>query len=251
MIKNTFASIIEIVEEINSLDFFYDVGSKVILVDKTNDVKKEITTRIVYDLVIEIEIEENKIMIFDHYLDTKFGNEFISIWDKEITNRGLEFSAKKMKDTIIEDYKHLKFLVKSLAELKEIIVGLYTFQILIKHILRNGKVPTPTWNKNHPDYDNWNNYFSIKPITAGIIDGIVDEVIGIPTGIFSLYEIASSGNKEKEILDKFFNIDVNNKLIEMYQKDYGIDEIMSEYKAGKTFISAGTMMSENMEEILK
>jgi hypothetical protein len=243
MIKNTFISIIEIVEEINSLEFFYDVGSKIILVDKTNNIKKEITTRIIYDLVIEIEVKENKTIIFDHYLDTNFGNEFTSILDKEITNRGLNFSAKTIKNTIFEDYKHLKFTVNSVAELKEIIAALYTFQILIKHILKNGKIPTPTWNKNHPNYNTWNNYFSIKPITAGIIDGIIDEIISIPTGVFSLYEITYSRKKEKEILDTFFNTEVNIKLIEMYQKEYGIDKITSEYKAGKAFISTGTMLS--------
>ncbi len=251
MIKNTFNSIVEIVEEINALDFFNDIGSKIILVDKTYDIEKEISTRILYDLVIEIHIEENRITLFDHSLDINFGNEFSLIWDKEIINRGLDFSSKKMNKMIIEDYKHLKFNVTNLANLKEIIVGLYTFQILIKYILRNGKIPTPTWNKNHPDYDNWKSYYTIKPITAGTIDAIVDEIIGIPTGIYTLYEIASFGNYEKELLDKFFKLEVNSKLIEMYQNQYGINEILSEYKAGKTFISVGTMRSDKIEEILK
>ncbi|PTX62722.1 hypothetical protein C8N46_102119 [Kordia periserrulae] len=240
-------SLTKIIEEINSLDFFDEVESKVILFDETSHQAKEISTRKYSDLVIEIRIRQGEIVHFNHYLDKKFGNEFVAIWEKEILNRGLEHSVSNLMDEIVEDYKTIKFGIPKYTDIEQIVKSLYVFQIVTKTILRNGKLPMSLWNENHPKFGSWKKYFTIHPIVAGMIDAMIDEITKIPVAISVLYEIAYIETTEQLMLDRFFNLEVNKKAIEMYQEEEQMSRVESEYKAGKVFISVGLLLG-NKEE---
>ncbi|KAB8152989.1 hypothetical protein EZY14_011425 [Kordia sp. TARA_039_SRF] len=240
-------SLTKIIEDINSLDFFYEVGSKVILFDETSHQAKEISTRKYYDLVIEIRIRQGEIVYFNHHLDKKFGNEFVAIWEKEILNRGLEYSVSNLIGEIIEDYKTIEFGIPNYTDIEQIVKSLYVFQILIKAILRNGKLPMSFWNENHPKFDSWKKYFTVHPIVAGIIDAMIDEITKMPAAISTLYELAYIETTEQLILDRFFNVEVNKKTIEMYQEQEQMSLVESKYKAGRVFISVGLLLGSKEE----
>lgn len=249
-----FENIIHTIERIKSEDFLKEASYNITIIElegRKTIQKESFVSRKIYDLKIIIEIEKNNILSFKHVLTDSFLEEFIPIWEKEIKNREIDTSIKKIRKNLLRDYSTIQITEVKKENIELIIKSLLVFQIITKYIFKNGKLPRAMWYSKDPDYIQWKKYFSLKPIIAGLIDGLIDEITGINMAILNLYEIAFDKKIETQIEINFLKTERNKGLIELYRNEENMDNDDSEHKAGMALISVSTMLSDNVKKLIE
>ncbi len=245
MTENDFYKINEEIEKIKSVNFFDNINAEIKITNKLQKQKTTICFGNNSDLFIEIVFLKSDRIIFNHYLKNAFADEFWPQWQKEIKKRGLEFNSIDIKKEVINDYLDLQFPNLKTFEIIPVVKGLFVMQILLKYVLENAKLPKAVWNEKDVDHKRWEKYFKVKPMTGGILDGLIDEIDSIPEAFNYIYQLMTVENLEENEFAKLHSIIDDKKLVELYIKNEGLNRIESKHKAAQTYISVGRLLTIN------
>ncbi|HRP90498.1 MAG TPA: hypothetical protein PKX92_10730 [Edaphocola sp.] len=186
--------------------------------------------------------------------------EFEKKWIEEARKRGLDVDIPEMREDIIaflnSKEAELSFGKKFLREIRTwfdtsvagYIEGIQATQKITRNIWDAGVINESTWHstgENSAEHTKWPVYMQFNPVVGGAVDGIIDEIVGIPMACKSVYEIATDDEKRKA-LAKVFTSEGFSQMLD------GLKESVTELRddaevrghfGGQTAVSVISMMS--------
>jgi hypothetical protein len=220
---------------------------------KTNDDIK------INDIVIQIFLDADGTVSINHKVNNKYLEEFEEKWSLEASERGLDLDISAMRQEVIHYFNselaEKSFKDRFLQEVKSwwddgvgnYIEAVQSTQKITKHIWEEGTINRGIWHSTNEDakeYQLWPEYMHLYPVLGGAIDGIVDEIVGIPLACKSIYEIATDDEKKQAFAQVFTKEGFNAILggIKQQARDIRDDEEIKSHFAGQTTVMAGTML---------
>jgi hypothetical protein len=166
------------------------------------------------ELLIRIDLDNDKIIKYQfHFLDNYLADCLENIRE-EAKNRGLDFfSVEKMRLEILDDLKSVTISQLDVATILGFTNCLLVFQYLHKHILRNLALPKSIWFSEDEAYHLWHEEHRLHPIIAGQLDGLIDEIIALPSAIFRIYELYFTNGTKDKITSQSINLQQYNDLL--------------------------------------
>ena len=194
----------------------------------------------------KVNTPENGVVIYYHYdtdnnrlgykveVDkTYFGNN--------LSDEDFDFSKKTFKEGLNNLIAELKAVDDWSAEIFEITVGLNN---RIKQLLNVLVLPEEMWNPDNAIYNEVPVHF--KPLPAGLIDGVLEEVKSVPLLISLVIDYNTSKETQQKIDALVSDFDFTDAMDKWYEsrKDLytsGPAHII-EYRTGKDVVGVGTLI---------
>ncbi len=223
-----------------------EINKEILIVDNTESNNP--------DLLITVDIDENKKITITQNLSSNYLKEFEDIWKKEMLLRGLKYNITDIRKKVIQYFEDIKFNQVKIKDLKLIFEVIFFMHILTQYIFRHGSLPMEVWYNKHPLYRDWEKYITIKPIIAGILDFYIDKIIGILISIHIIYEIVMSDIFSKKNLQEKVSNKIYKKKSESIKKkmlEELIDRDRSEYETINTLFYVSTLLSDDLLESIE
>src|SRR5690554_913709 len=164
------------------------------------------------DINIQIFLNADGTYSIKHKFSETYLKEFEKKWIEEARKRGLDVDIPEMRADIIaflnSKEAELSFGEKFLREMRTwfdasvagYIEGIQATQKITRNIWDEGVINESTWHstgENSAEHTKWPVYMQFNPIVGGAVDGVIDEIVGIPMACKSVYEIATDDEKRK------------------------------------------------------
>ncbi len=245
MDKQIFKMISESLLENLTSKFFE--GHKLRLVIFNEGEKNEISEG--NEIEVEIIIEGDKVVDYQFYIKNNYLSEDLNFITYEIEQRGMTNSIEEIRLRIIDEFKYLSISSLEVKDVLNFTKALLFFEKVTKFIFKNLKIPKGLWHSKSLDEENWQNYLHIKPKTAGLLDGLIDEITPIATSIFYIYELCFVDGREEQILnvlesDLYYNLKLE------YEDEFPDDDEERSHKAMQTIISVSALYDKSTFENL-
>jgi hypothetical protein len=130
--------------------------------------------------------------------------------------------------------------------------GVQVSQKIAKNVWDEGTINKSTWHstgEHAEEHPKWPGYSQFNPFVGGAMDGVIDEVVGIPVAIKGVYEIMTD-KEQREAMAAMFTKDGFNQMVEsMAQEvvDIGTDKERLTHAGGNTTIKVATMLVPGMQ----
>ncbi len=211
----------------------------------------------VYDVAIDIIVDEKGNIIVKHHAHENYLKEYVDKWQQEAKARGLDINIEDLRQKVLADFESIetekgfydKFIqgVKSTFNNKiaGYVEGVQATQKVARNVWKDGEINKSLWHSKEEEHQQWPSYMETHPVTGGITDGVVDEIVGIPMAIKTVYEIATDEEKRKAFANVFTKEGLKQLADGFTQeaKDtYNDDEKLGHFSA-KTTVSVVSMMS--------
>ncbi|MCC2590611.1 hypothetical protein [Chryseobacterium sp. MFBS3-17] len=239
-----------------------DLAVNVQLKDNAGNVLKDTTVktnpkRKVNDIKLQIFLYPDGTYQINHQFSENYLKEFEQKWTTEARKRGLDVDIPEMREDIVaflnSKEAELSFGKKFLREIRTwydasvagYIEGIQATQKITRNIWDVGVINESTWYSKDKDHKEWPAYMQFNPIVGGAVDGVIDEIVGIPMACKSVYEIATDDEKRKA-LAKVFTSEGFSQMLD------GLKESVTELRddpekrghfGGQTAVSVVSMMS--------
>lgn len=170
------------------------------------------------DINIQIFLNADGTYSIKHKFSETYLKEFEKKWIEEARKRGLDVDIPEMRADIIaflnSKEAELSFGEKFLREMRTwfdasvagYIEGIQATQKITRNIWDEGVINESTWHstgENSAEHTKWPVYMQFNPIVGGAVDGVIDEIVGIPMACKSVYEIATDDEKRKALAKVF------------------------------------------------
>ncbi len=246
MINNIYS----IIKQIQSEIFFEQASFNIIILDSENS-KNSLNLNSEHEFNYIIAVESNDTISIRVCPNKLFLIDFMPIWKEEIQKRQLDVSIEMIRETLLKEYSNTKISKIKHCDIESTIKLLLVFQITVKYIFQHGALPKSLWYSSDSAYIQWSKYISIKPLTAGYIDGLIDEITGIMIAITGFGEILFDRTTEDNLKSNFSKVSIGASLIESNKNDKAMDIETSEYHASKAIINVGCMLNSDIRNSLK
>ena len=162
---------------------------------------------------------------------------------------------KGLKGKFIEDFKKAgntdgSIFQRFITGVNELIykkIGGYVEAIAVsqkiaKNVWEEGTINKSTWHSTGDEaseHNQWPSYAQIHPLTGGGVDGVIDEIVGIPMAIKGVYGIMTDA-QQREALKGLFTKEGMSALISGLIKeadDIANDEERAQHFASQTTVS--------------
>lgn len=229
-----------------------------------------------WDVGLDVVIDEKGKVSVKHRVSSNYLKES-KYWTQEIKARGLDeeikiedlrrqiatdFVAPETEESFsqkflatVEEIKQIPAVQKALQKIsaatsKAVIAyveGVQATQKVVKNVWDEGTINESLWwqNKYKEEYKEWPVYMHPHPLAGGVIDGVIDEVVGIPIAIKGVYEIVTDPEKIKGLKALFTKEGAKN-LYDSFVKDavetYH-DSEKGEHFVGQTTVAVASMLS--------
>lgn len=209
------------------------------------------------DITLNITIKPNgsvniKHVMGDHYLKDK-----VKKWQEEANKRGLKISVEELRKQVIKDFESIeteqsfykKFIVgwqKLIGEgVANYVEGIQATQKIGKNIWSEGTVNHSTWYSKSNEHKEWPDYVQFNPIIGGVLDGTIDEIVGLPVSLKGVYEISTDPKKQEALKGMFTKKGLGNLMDGLAQeaKDIANDTEKGQHFGGQTAVSVVSMMT--------
>jgi len=206
-----------------------------------------------YDVAIDIAIDEKGNITIKHHAHENYLKEYVDKWKQEAGKRGLEVNIEDLRQQVLQDFTDIetekgfynKFIQGVKATFSDKIAGyvegVQATQKVAKNVWAEGAINESIWYSQDEEHEQWPKYIHTAPIVGGAVDGVIDEIVGIPMAIKSVYEIATDGQK-LEAFKSVFTKEGFGKLIEGLKEQLFGDKERREHTAGQTTVSVAAMM---------
>ncbi|MDR6969460.1 hypothetical protein J2X31_003491 [Flavobacterium arsenatis] len=212
------------------------------------------------DITIDITLDEKGKPIIKNIVNPLYLKEFEDKWKTEAKKRGLDADIPSLREQVKTDLENLaketdelsfykKFVQKTKALLSDNIAdyveAIASTQKIAKNIWKEGTVNESTWHTKGEEHKQWPKYCQFEPTIAGVEDGVIDEVVGIPMAIKGVYEIVIDDEKQKALMGMF----TKEGMVNLYEglqeevKDTYNDPEKGKHFVGQTTVSVVSMMS--------
>ncbi|MEP2276279.1 MAG: hypothetical protein ABJH98_12530 [Reichenbachiella sp.] len=252
----------DVVKEVNNKlknEFFSDVK---IAVNLTNNLgysgtlsTEGLTNIDQAELNLKIHIDESKGRAYLNIeASESFLSEFVELRKQDALARGIDVNVEELRRQVIEDLEsvatHDMFSSFSQA-LKSIFsqkIGAFvevvqTTQKASKTVWKDGQMSQAHWWSKANDRPGWPEYAKMDPLAAGPVDGIIDEVVGIPMAIRSMYGIMTD-NEQRQAFKQVFTAEGMSALVDGVSKELNEtlnDDEKLKHAGGKTVVSVASM----------
>ena len=229
-----------------------------------------------WDVGLDIIIDEKGKVSVKHYVSPDYLKES-KYWTQEIKARGLgeEINLENLRQEIVTNFVapeteecfsqkflaavdkivHIPAVQKTLQKISAAtaksvaayVEGVQATQKVVKNVWDEGEINESIWWKNDTtgEYQQWPEYMHTAPVVGGAVDGVIDEIVGIPLAIRSVYEIATDEEK-REGFKAMFTKEGFDKLKESLKEEVKTiinDEDKQEHFAGKTTVNVAAMFT--------
>jgi hypothetical protein len=123
--------------------------------------------------------------------------------------------------------------------------GVQVSQKIAKNVWNEGAINRSTWHSSESEHNQWPGYAQFHPITGGVSDGFIGEIVGIPVAIKGIYGIMTDREQQQAMLALFSKEGVN-QLIETLKSEAQAtlnDGERLEHFSAQTVIEVSTMLS--------
>ncbi|MDJ0629568.1 MAG: hypothetical protein QNJ44_15020 [Rhodobacter sp.] len=151
-------------------------------------------------------------------LDEALFAEHVADWAAKAKARGMDIDVEQMRRTLIADLETMMNETSWYERTKLDVVAWYeetigSFVEVVQAtkkiggtIWETGQINESTWHSNIPKFKKehvqWPTALQFAPFIGGAIDGIIDEIVGLPMACKSVYEICVDSEKR----DAFFGM---------------------------------------------
>ncbi|WP_299332882.1 hypothetical protein [uncultured Psychroserpens sp.] len=212
------------------------------------------------EIGLDIKVDENGKLSINHFVNPDYLKEFEEKWEKEIRRRGLqdEIDIKELREQVLKDFESAEtehnFLERFVQDTKAFfssevggyIEAIQATQKVAKHVWKEGTISRGVWHSTGDDakeHQNFPDYMHVNGYVGGAIDGVVDEIAGIPMAIKGVYDIVTD-EKQRDALAKVFTKEGFGQLVEglssQAQKIQGDPERLQHF-SGQTTVSVVSM----------
>jgi hypothetical protein len=211
------------------------------------------------DIQLDITVAASGSVSIKHSLSELYLAEYVPLWKEEVAKRGLsnEIDVEALRYEVKEYFtsKELehsmwqRFILNIHATVNkkvgDYIEAIQATQKITHNIWEEGVIPKELWyqDSNELGGESWPKYMKTTPVIGGAIDGVIDEVIGLPMAVKAVYEIATDREKQKALQAVFTKegakqlIDgLKNEAIEIRD-----DQKLLEHFASKTTVNVAAM----------
>ncbi|HEX8577407.1 MAG TPA: hypothetical protein VF677_14040 [Flavobacterium sp.] len=212
------------------------------------------------DITIDIIIDEKGNPIIKNNVNPNYLKEYEDQWKTEAKKRGLKVDIPALREQVKTDLENLaketdalsfykKFVQKAKAlvsdNIADYVEAIAATQKIAKNVWKEGTVNKSTWHTKEEDHKQWPGYCRFEPTIAGVEDGVIDEIVGIPMAIKGVYEIATDDEKQKALMGMFTSEGMANlyKGLQQEVKDTYNDEEKGKHFVGQTTVSVVSMMA--------
>lgn len=266
MLCSNYVNFDSLVQKIQSQlsDHFYNSVNTAVYVKKVDASGKTIKEDFLqtnhkkpWEIKLNITVRPNGEVVIKHVASNNYLKQYVDKWQKEAKARGLEVNIEALRKQVIKDFEskeieksfYQKFIQNSKALLDDNIAGyvegMQVSQKIAKNIWAEGTINQSTWFTKDDEHKKWPQYAQIHPLVGGVTDGAIDEIVGIPLAVKSVYEIVTD-EKKQESLKKIFTKEGASQMLEglanearetLKEKD------KTQHFGGKTIVSVATMLS--------
>ena len=215
------------------------------------------------DITIDIKVFKNGKIVIQNKVNPNYLKEFEDKWKSEAKKRGLEVNIAALRkqvhldiENLARENKELSFYEKFIQSTKALLfenIGSYVEAIAAtqkigKNVWAQGTINESTWHTTEEfatENKQWPKYCQFSPVIAGVEDGVIDEIVGIPMAIKGVYEIVIDEEKQKGLKAMF----TKDGMVNLYEglktevKDTYNDPEKGEHFVGQTTVSVISMMS--------
>jgi len=177
-------------------------------------------------------------------------------WQKEANKRGLEIDIVALQQKLIkelEDFINQHPWLKKATQVLEVFIKLtigvfiesiQATQKAFKYIWKHGEIDPSLWHSKNPEHEKWPPHLRVDPYAGGLIDGVIDEIIGIPLAIKGIYELATDEKQQKALKEMFTKEGFDKLLDGLAQdfEDFKDDPEIQQHFFGETTVGAVTMV---------
>lgn len=209
-----------------------------------------------WEVGVDIVIDEKGKVAINHRISENYLKES-KYWQNEIEQRGLSEEVKldDLRQQITADFESEEtekdFYDKFIQDVKATfsnkiagyVEGIQATQKVAKNVWEAGTINESLWLTKTPEHKEWPEYMHTNSLLGGAVDGVIDEIVGIPMAIKSVYEIATDEQKRNGFL-KLFSKDGFSALVEGLKeevRDTYQDNDKLQHFGGQTTISVASM----------
>ena len=210
-----------------------------------------------YDVKLNITLDYKGNPTIKHVASSNYLKEYLPYWKREAKARGLDADIEDLRQQVIKDFEsqetELSFFKKFIQDSKALLndniggylEGIQATQKVAKHVWKEGEINESLWYSNENEYKVWPSYMNQDPLVGGTLDGIVDEIVGIPLAIRSTYGIVTD-EKQRVAFSNLFTKDGLDAIIEGVKKqalEIRDDEEIRNHFAAQTTVSTAAMLT--------
>ena len=85
-----------------------------------------------------------------------------------------------------------------------------------KNVWAEGTIPESIWHSQDKDHENWPEYARLYPLLGGVVDGVVDNTVGIAYGVKEVGSIIIDDEKREATFNAFSNVFTADGLTDLY-----------------------------------
>ncbi len=211
------------------------------------------------EIIITCAIDTNQTVLLNTKTNKSYLENGVTKWEKEAKERGEKYNIKAIRAEVLSDingaeinaFLYNRFINTSIIDLEtkicNYIEAVLAIQKIAQYIWEEGKLPESVWHSKHTDFAKWPQYIHIYPAVAGFLDGIIDEIKGIPLAIFGLYDMITNEEVKQSLIDKFSSQhyqNLYNGLIEDNAQKYS-DSDKTKHFLGQSSVIATSMLKGN------
>ena len=89
-------------------------------------------------------------------------------------------------------------------------------QKVSKNVWAEGTTPESIWHSQNKDHENWPEYARLYPLLGGVVDGVVDNTVGMAYGIKEVGSIIIDDEKREATFNAFSNVFTADGLTDLY-----------------------------------
>ncbi|HRG89729.1 MAG TPA: hypothetical protein PLW44_11960, partial [Chitinophagales bacterium] len=168
-----------------------------------------------YDVEIDVYINANGEVKIQHKANPDYLKDFVAKWQQEAKARGLEIDVEELRKQVLFDFESSEtedgfynaFIKKVNAALSDKIAsyteGIQATQKVGKNIWSEGVINQSLWFSKDSEHGQWPRYMKTPPAVGGALDAGIDEIVGIPMAIKSVYEIATDEKQRAQFAAVF------------------------------------------------
>jgi hypothetical protein len=195
-------------------------------------------------------IKIKNINVSETYLET-----LVAWLQSEATRRGITVDVEELRQQVITDIEdattNKSFIDHAFQNLTAYFnqsIGRYVevaqvTQKTVKHVWDDGQMSQGHWWSGAPDRGKWPTYAELHPGVAGPVDGLIDEIVGIPMAIKSMYGIMTDA-QQKEAFAALFTSEGASALIDGIGSEISStldDDQKTTHAGGKTVVTVAAM----------
>lgn len=212
------------------------------------------------EITLDIKVLKDGTINIANIVNKQYLKEYEDQWAKMISDRGLDLKVSDLRKQVHDDIRDLakanaeaSFYKTFIQDLKaslsdriaNYVEGIAATQKVAKHVWENTEVNPSIWHSKEAEHNEWPNYMNQTPVLVGALDGVIDEIIGLPAAIKQFYFLTTDP-KQRDAFGKVFTKEGFAQMLEGMKKEAVEtvnDDEKLEHFTGKTTVSVVTTLS--------